>query len=830
MNTSLSQLVTQRSRHAEELKAYLARVIEVADRTLWSRQGTPVRPTDIAIPIRTIVEDRSLDKDRQEQDEQEKRLREKIDAYKLTDPNRAKLLEFELSDKKRKFARWDQELFRPGKVLVKSGPGGGKSFLTAISAIRIAERGLKDFDEKKIPVDEYHLPILIDLPKWVDQCSKEDPSAAILEYLQQTYGMSEMLWDKIQARLGLERKDGHSPGSRNAWFILDSLDQVPSHHREKLKRWVELLEEQPNVIVTCRTVQYQPDFLPYGTHEKYKSVELAPFRRQETRQFVSKWFEKEPTKGESLNEILQAGGNLEELARTPFLLTLCCLAHGERALASDIRKVELFGRFLPDMVRGAYKEKIKNRWEPNNAKIRIESKRLSIVARSLYDQNPEGNLFTDAQLIEALRKSGLSEEQAVEKIEFYQDRDLIVDAGLSSDQWKSAQYSFGHRSILEYLAARGIYEGEILKSVSNSPREDWSGVLMELDARSWDPNFWEIICYLSGIAHDPWPMLEQIADAAQDDALGYRQSLALRAMGEASQRWKDSMEDQFERIGVELITGPVEWYGSANITEEFDYLLNALASLLNQVGYNRFYELTEKNLRDLIRVIGWMRSTIAVDPLIARLLNRFHYDVELAARALGLIGSEKAVKPLINLLDDTDDAVRKNAARALGLIGSEKAVEPLINLLDDTDDAVRENAAEALGLIGSVKAVESLINLLDDTDAAVRKNAAEALGLIGSVKAVEPLLTLLYDSHLGSQVATALGWIGSEKAVEPLIDFHWLPTCELNMEIAESLRKITKKGIRFKICPNSNRFVLTSKDKLVTRFLAGQGWPDSSKD
>jgi HEAT repeat protein len=776
MTTSLNTLCTLRSRHAEELKAYLARVIEVADRTLWSRQGRPVRPTDIVIPIRTIVEDRSLDKDRQEQDEREKQLRDKIDEYKITDSNRAKLLEFELGEKKRKFARWDQELFRPGKVLVKSGPGGGKSFLTAISAIRIAERGLKDFDEKRIPVDAYHLPILIELPKWVEQCSKEDPSAAFFEYLQQTYGMSEMLWDKIQARLGLERKDGHSPGSRNAWFILDSLDQVPSHHREKLKRWLELLEHQPNVIVTCRTVQYQSDFLPYGTHEKYKSVELAPFRRQETRQFVSKWFEKDPAKSMSLNEILQSGGNLEELARTPFLLTLCCLAHGERALAADIRKVELFGRFLPDMVRGAYSTKIKKKWEADDPKVYEELSGLVRVARYLYERNRSGNLFSLSGLKRALKKAGVSESDQTAKIKWMLKRDLIVFAGHTQGDRKQVQYSFPHRSILEYLAARGIYEENIERDPGEPaqgipPEEDWTGVLRELDARSWDPNFWEIIGYLAGMAHDPWPMLERIADPMQDDAMGYRQSLALRAMGEVRKEWRELKQGDFERISISLINGQMTFFGEYYITEKFDYLIKAYATFLNQVGYERFTNAMRWNPGHTI-IFGWMKSTKAIELLINRLDHEVNWVREDAAKALGLIGSEKAIEPLINRLDDLDHYVSEAIMEAIGLIGSEKAIEPLINRLNDPEHKARVAAAEVLGLIGSEKAFEPLTSRLDDANKFVRFYAARGIGLIGSEKAFEPLINRLDDPdhYVSEAIMEAIGHISSEKAIEPLIN------------------------------------------------------------
>jgi len=167
-------------------------------------------------------------------------------------------------------------------------------------------------------------------------------------------------------------------------------------------------------------------------------------------------------------------------------------------------------------------------------------------------------------------------------------------------------------------------------------------------------------------------------------------------------------------------------------------------------------------------IVGELRATSAVDPLIAVLRNDSDLKVvATAAYALGEIGDARAVDPLIQGLGADDADTRLSCAKGLALLG-EIAVEPLLGALlsDDwktklgaiysfrgwgsqpppplrdpraTDELIRivgdsrehqyvvANACQALGTIGDRRVIGALAGRLRDNDAKIREYAARAL-------------------------------------------------------------------------------------------------------
>ena len=125
---------------------------------------------------------------------------------------------------------------------------------------------------------------------------------------------------------------------------------------------------------------------------------------------------------------------------------------------------------------------------------------------------------------------------------------------------------------------------------------------------------------------------------------------------------------------------------------------------------------------------------------------------------------EMAVDPLIALLMDEDADVRVHAATALGWIGGKDAVQPLLVALSDEDMQVRRYAARALCWVVDDSAVEALIAALEDEDSYVRCYAARALGWSQEERAVDPLTDLLEDdnSEVREYAATALIDLGQQ--------------------------------------------------------------------
>lgn len=124
-------------------------------------------------------------------------------------------------------------------------------------------------------------------------------------------------------------------------------------------------------------------------------------------------------------------------------------------------------------------------------------------------------------------------------------------------------------------------------------------------------------------------------------------------------------------------------------------------------------------------------GAIAVDPLIALLMDE-DADVRVhAATALGWVGGADAVQPLLVALADYDLAVRRYAARALCWVVNEEAVDGLIRALRDEDSYVRSYAARALGWSQDSRAIEPLQALLEDENSDVRSYATTALEDLG---------------------------------------------------------------------------------------------------
>ncbi len=125
---------------------------------------------------------------------------------------------------------------------------------------------------------------------------------------------------------------------------------------------------------------------------------------------------------------------------------------------------------------------------------------------------------------------------------------------------------------------------------------------------------------------------------------------------------------------------------------------------------------------------------IAVDPLIALLMDE-DSDVRIhAATALGWVGGKDAVLPLAVALKDSNDYVRRYAARALCWVVDEAAIDDLIEALKDEDNYVRQYAARALGWSQNAHAIRPLLELLNDPNADVREYASIALDDLGEIR------------------------------------------------------------------------------------------------
>jgi hypothetical protein len=142
----------------------------------------------------------------------------------------------------------------------------------------------------------------------------------------------------------------------------------------------------------------------------------------------------------------------------------------------------------------------------------------------------------------------------------------------------------------------------------------------------------------------------------------------------------------------------------------------------------------DPNLRKSVVMELLQYGDMAVDPLIALLMDE-DSDVRIhAATALGWVGGQDAVQPLAVALKDANPYVRRYAARALCWVVDETAIDDLIIALQDEDNYVRQYAARALGWSQNARAIAPLLGLLNDPNADVREYATIALDDLGEIR------------------------------------------------------------------------------------------------
>ncbi len=183
-------------------------------------------------------------------------------------------------------------------------------------------------------------------------------------------------------------------------------------------------------------------------------------------------------------------------------------------------------------------------------------------------------------------------------------------------------------------------------------------------------------------------------------------------------------------------------------------------------------------------------------PTLRQWLNRSNLKEGIKtkiAKVLGQIKDSLAVEPLIEILRDKDLNLRKAAIWALGQIKDTRAVEPLIEIWKTNRvNEIREEVIEALGHIGGDSSIDFLSGiLLNFSEPKLRRLAALALSETKSTNAVQPLVKGLGDGDekVREAVAEALVQIG-QPAVDPLISAMRSKGELVRRQAAKILRRI----------------------------------------
>jgi NACHT domain len=216
-----------------------------------------------------------------------------------------------------------------GNLFILGKPGAGKTTFLKYIAIQAAEQNIDK------------IPIFITLKHWTDS------GIDLLSFIAERFDICD--FPNAQPFVGELLKSG------SAIVLFDGLDEVnqESGQRDKQTRAMNNFIEkydQTQCLITCRLAANDYSFKPFTY------VEIADFTEPQIKTFVSNWFRKEGEKDEETRDKFMAefaredNKGLRDLARTPLLLTLLCLAFNE-TLTFPHRRVEIYQEALDALLK-----------------------------------------------------------------------------------------------------------------------------------------------------------------------------------------------------------------------------------------------------------------------------------------------------------------------------------------------------------------------------------------------------------------------------------------------------------------------------------------------
>lgn len=326
-------------------------------------------------------------------------------------------------------------------LFILGKPGAGKTTFLKYIAMQAAE-------PKKPVIDK--VPIFISLKRWADS------GAELMPFIVELFDTCN--FPDAQPFIEELLKSG------NAIVLFDGLDEVnqESGQRDKQTRAMNNFIEkydQTQCLITCRIAANDYSFKPFTY------VELADFTQKQIETFVSNWFRnQEGEKDEETYRKFMAefkkedNKGLRDLARTPLLLTLLCLAFNE-TLTFPQRRVEIYEEAIDALLkRWDSSRKIKRDEVYKKLSLGHKENMLARIAAETFEKN---EYFIPQTALERLIIEYVKNVPPHDTNEAM-DGEAILKAieaqhGIFVERAREI-YSFSHLTFQEYFTAKYIVD------------------------------------------------------------------------------------------------------------------------------------------------------------------------------------------------------------------------------------------------------------------------------------------------------------------------------------------------------------------------------------
>jgi predicted NACHT family NTPase len=338
-------------------------------------------------------------------------------------------------------------------LFILGKPGAGKTTFLKYIAVQAAEP-IKPVIDK--------VPIFISLKQWAD--SGKELMAFITERFD--------ICDFPDAPPFVEEllKSG------SAIVLFDGLDEVNQESGQRdtqtreMNNFIEKYD-RTQCLITCRLAASDYSFKPFTY------VEIADFTEPQIKTFVSNWFRKEGERDEETRDKFMAefarddNKGLRDLARTPLLLTLLCLAFNE-TLTFPQRRVEIYEEAIDALLKKwDSSRRIKRDEVYRKLSLGHKENMLARIAAETFEKN---EYFIPQAELERLITDYVKNVPPHDTNEAT-DGEVILKAieaqhGIFVERAREV-YSFSHLTFQEYLTAKyivaNVAEGVLTNLVKN---------------------------------------------------------------------------------------------------------------------------------------------------------------------------------------------------------------------------------------------------------------------------------------------------------------------------------------------------------------------------
>ena len=365
------------------------------------------------------------------------------------------------------------------RVYVLGKPGAGKStFLKTLCLLCC---------KGDIP----RTPVFISLKEW------HDSGMSLEQFIRDEFRVCGFPNSELFAE--------HLLSSGNAMLLLDGLDEVPPDNDARQKAITALTRvsrQYPTaqMILTCRIAAAEYSF------DQFDYFEIADFTEEQQLDFVSKWYA--AAEGARQRFLAQwahrDNEGLRDLARTPLLLALLCLAFDE-TLSFPKRRVELYQEATNALLR---------KWDASRGIRRDDLyKTLSYIRREQLLGRVAAKTFLKSEVFFPVHR-------ATDIIDEYLDQLPLRDASKTTDaidllKAVEAQhgllveraigiYSFSHLTLHEYFAARNLVETAHTGVLHNAIQEHF-----------FEDSWREVFLMAASLMDDATPLFDGVRDLFQ---------------------------------------------------------------------------------------------------------------------------------------------------------------------------------------------------------------------------------------------------------------------------------------------------------------------------